>query len=564
MSLNSTERSLLADVLEFYRASKAFPEVRTFRLQHEAHRSLIDDLTRRGYLRTEGAWKSNKQVYRPTLMALLEAGSPFAREIIGICDVLLLFLKDAYRADPSRSLISAEVSSAIRQPLEGVLMAFTFLQELPIWSSLQQDQHTGQVAALQLNEAVLDAEPFGVTVDDEPAMRASDLPAIKQVEISGYRPFDRLTVTPGALTVVIGANASGKSSLFDFFRFLAFAAANPLPPEIDPNSVGKSLFRVGGPERISFSLTVDLRQRLPLRYEAEIQGPIGRPVVSRERLATTEPLAQGESQPFVFMDFIGGKGVVRDQVERRLKRPAWTVEPNELALRRALDPTLITLSRFQNFLMSWRFYSGFDVSASAAIRRPVPTEPTPTLAHDGANLSAVLFWLMTEHPEKWRELETHLRSAIPGFQSLNVRAQGGPGTVIGVWKEAGVRGELALADLSDGTLRLVCWLTLCLSPTLPLFVCIDEPELGLHPRVLPVVAGLLRLASSRSQLIVATHSPYLVAQFSLEEIAVMRKENGQPAFVRPSSNAALRREIEEIGGEALARMHISDELETRA
>lgn len=386
---------------------------------------------------------------------------------------------------------------------------------------------------------------------------------IRSIEISGYRPFANFSADLGELTVIIGANASGKSSLFDLLRFLSFAASNPLPPEIDPGSVGRTLFHAGGRETLALALVADLERRKPLRYEVEIRGPVGAPSVARERLVTTEPLHDGERDPFTFLDFRSGKGVVRDPVELTLKRPEWTVEPNELALRRALDPTLETVSQFQSFLTRWRFYSGFEISAGTAIRRPSATDPNPTLEADGSNLSAVLFSLMSDQ-EKWQELETHLRTAVPGFRSLSVKPRGGPGTVLGVWRERGVEGELTLADLSDGTLRLLCWATLCLGPSIPPLICIDEPELGLHPRVLPVLAALLRIAAARSQVLVATHSPYLLSQFALDEIAVMRKENGRATFARPGNSTALRREIEELGGGVLAQLHISDELEVRS
>lgn len=382
------------------------------------------------------------------------------------------------------------------------------------------------------------------------------------IAIDGYRPFREFVAEPGDLTVIIGANATGKSSLFDFLRFVRRAAADPLPPEIDDRAAGKSLFHAGGPERIAFAITLDIGQRLPLRYEAEVLGPVGTPKVVREKLATTKPLRNDETKPFVFLDFAGGRGVVRDRRERKLVRPEWTVKPNELALRRALDPTLVTLSRVQALVSSWRFFSGFDVSSGAAIRRPVPTEPEPALLEDGSNLSAVLTWLNRKHQTVWEEIESHMRSAVPGFRSLNVEPRGGPGTVIGVWKEDGVPGDLTLADLSDGTLRLLCWAVLCLSPRLPPLLCIDEPELGLHPRVLPVLAGLLRLASSRAQILVATHSPYFLSHFGLDEMAVMRKEDGAARFVRPATSKALRKMVQEVGGEAIAKLHLSDEMET--
>ena len=403
-----------------------------------------------------------------------------------------------------------------------------------------------------------DSQPDGL-VDPE---NGRPVRLLKRIEIDGYRPFREFVAEPGDLTVIIGANATGKSSLFDFLRFVSRAAQDALPPEIDERSAGRTIFHGGTPERILFELTLDLGERLPLRYEAELLGPVGAPRVSRERLATTQPLRKEETAPFIFLDFTAGRGVVRNQQEKKLKRPEWNVKANELALRRALDPTLVTLSHVQGLLSSWRFYSGFDVSTGASVRRPVPTEPEPLLDEHGGNLSAVLMWLNREHQETWEELESHLGSAVPGFRSLNVKPRGGPGTVIGVWRETGVEAELTLADLSDGTLRLLCWAALCLAPNLPPLLCVDEPELGLHPRVLPVLAGLFRHASARTQVLIATHSPYFLSHFELDEIAVMRRENGAARFVRPSSSRALREAVEEIGGEAITRLHLSDELET--
>jgi predicted ATPase len=385
---------------------------------------------------------------------------------------------------------------------------------------------------------------------------------LTDIHISGYRPFGDFHASLGDLTVIIGANAAGKSSLFDFLRFIAFAAGNPLPPEIDPSSEGRTIFHLGGKELLSFALSVDFGEVRPLRYSAEIRGPLGSPHVTRERLET-QPL-QNEQSPFLFLDFREGQGVVADPKQRKLKRPAWIVEPNQLALRRALDPTLFTLSRFQHYLSSWRFYGGFDVSAKAVLRDPVPVDPSPVLDESGANLSAVLFNLMTEHVDEWLDLELYLRAVVPGFQSLTVKSRGGQGKVIAFWREAGIPGELTLADLSDGTLRFLCWAVLGISPRLPPLVCIDEPEIGLHPRALATLAGLLRLAARRGQVLIATHSPYFLAQFGLNEIAVMRQDDGQAVFRRPEDSAALRREVEEFGGGFLSQLHLSGELEARA
>jgi predicted ATPase len=442
-----------------------------------------------------------------------------------------------------------------------------FLFPLQWWTSQGGDPATGLWTTAQLSESVLDFEPIdwkGLRGQEADEQATEQPPRLTNLEVSGYRALDGFSARIGDLTVIIGANATGKSSLIDLLRFLRFVANHPLPTEIDPASVGKRLFHAGGPERLEMALEAANLRPLPLRYTLEIQGPIGQPVVAREQLESPGSEAQDGPRAFAYLSFRGGKGTVRERVGVAVPLRSWTLPPNELALRRALDPELVTTSRLRTFLSLWHFYPGFDVSPAAALRRPAHTEPQPALAEDGANLSAVLMWLRSEHPDSWEELETHLRSAIPDFESLGVKPYGGPGTVIGTWRERGVKGELTLADLSDGTLRFLCLATLCLMPTPPPLICIDEPETGLHPRVLPILAGLLRAASARTQVLVTTHSPYFLSHFTLDEIAVMRKDEGRAVFLRPGDHAALRREVEEIGGEALIQMHISDELEARS
>jgi len=554
-------REILRELLSEARTRGVYPEVQRFRLAHEADRHLLDALVQAGLVDVDTGR------YVLTLDGLRECESDEARAQIEQAASLIPLLQGRYRQAPAGTLRAADLARQIGKAENEVQRSLTLLRHLRIWGSLSRDEKTGLVNQGELVEGVLDVSSDDVLppVEDLPGLVADERKVerrLTKIEIDGYRPFREFTAEPGDLTVIIGANGTGKSSLFDFLRFVSAAATTPIPAEIDERAAGKAVFHTGRPERILFALIIDLGQRLPLRYEVEILGPVGDPKIARERLGTIRPLRSEEMRPFIFLDFTGGRGVVRDQRERKLVRPEWTVRANELALRRALDPTLVTLSRVQAFLSSWRFYSGFEVSSGAAARRPVPTEPEPVLREDGGNLSAVLLWLNRQHPAAWDELEGHLRSAVPGFKSMNVTPKGGPGTVIGVWREAGVSGDLTFADLSDGTLRLLCWAALCLSPELPPLVCIDEPELGLHPRVLPVLAGLFRLASARTQILIATHSPYFLSHFALDEIAVMRKEDGAARFVRPATSKALREMVEEIGGEALARLHLSDELET--
>lgn len=560
---------IVRDALLFLREHWRFPTTDELAKGQRRQLAAIEQLDSQGYLLVGVGF----ELVEPTLAGLFEFGGAEAEAERARFEKLLPSWRAAYHTDSKKSWSAEELAELAGVPVAEVYVSLLLfglgLSLFVLRSDFRSNAGGFDARVFAFDEAVLSDEVIATRL----AMRTENgefgpTIRLRGLKVDGYRALEGFSTEFNPLTVIIGANASGKSSLFDLLAFVAYAAQNPLPPEIDPRSVGRSLFHLGSPERFSVMMAVDRGTPRVLRYSLQLSGPVGSPRVMSESLAFMHQNQDGSwLEAGRFLSFKEGKGTVRSALSMRapLGNPAvsWTLPPNELALRRVLDPNLVPINNFQAYVAEWRFYSGFDVGMSSAIRRPVMSEPNPILKEDGANLSAVLFHLKSEHPEVWEELETHLRSAIPSFQSLTVKPRGGPGTVIGIWREVGVKGELTLADLSDGTLKFLCWATLCLSRKAPL-ICIDEPELGLHPRVLPVLAGLLRQAAADSQLLVATHSPYFLSQFSLEEIAVMKKVEGRAVFARPASNEALRREIEELGSGELARLHISDELEVRS
>ena len=183
------------------------------------------------------------------------------------------------------------------------------------------------------------------------------------------------------------------------------------------------------------------------------------------------------------------------------------------------------------------------------------------LHEDAGNLSSLLHFLMTEYPQSFDELKQYMRLAVPGFKDLTVKARGGPGEVIAFWREDGIDRDLSLSDLSDGILRLLCWTALCVQPNPPSLICIDEPDQGVHPRTLPILAGLFEKACERTQIILATHASYFLVQFDISRIAVLRKENGESVFIKPQDSQLLKANLEDFGAEEIEIMHRSDELE---
>jgi predicted ATPase len=384
------------------------------------------------------------------------------------------------------------------------------------------------------------------------------IPHITSLKIQGYRPFRDFTATIGPLEVLVGANGSGKSALFEFLKFLRDSTYMDIPPEIIAGSVGQAIFHQPGPARFWWSVEMDFGQTFPLRYQGELQGPVGSTNVTFERVLTAPPKNDGP-RPLVFLDMQGRSGVIRNAEGQHEEQELTLRRPNQLALSTATNPRLTTLYNLRDYVLGWRFYSAFNID-NRKIRQPVPIEQEPVLHEDAGNLSAVLFYLMTEHQTAFDALQIHLRTMIPGFQGLSVKARG-RGEVIAFWQERGVEAELSLADVSDGILRLLCWSVLAISPTPPPLVCIDEPDQGVHPRTLPVLAGMFGRASERTQLLLATHSSYFLTQFDLKNLAVMRKVDGASEFGKPADSQLLLDMLEAFGTEDLEHWHRSDEME---
>jgi predicted ATPase len=230
----------------------------------------------------------------------------------------------------------------------------------------------------------------------------------------------------------------------------------------------------------------------------------------------------------------------------------WELKPNEPMLSRATDPSLRECSLVRNEILGWTFYADLCATRSAPLRQPKGLEGGTVLSETGDNLVAVLLALSTNQHfrDQWEELLSFLSAAIPEFETLTTTPDFSGKYVDLQWRERGVQGTLSAADLSDGILRLLILGAICCNPYPASLICIDEPEIGIHPRLLPLVGGLLQRASDRSQVIVLTHSPDLLYDMPLESIGVLRKRDGEAQIVWPRNHDLLYHILtEEIAGE---------------
>ena len=374
---------------------------------------------------------------------------------------------------------------------------------------------------------------------------------LNSIRIQGYRPFGDFTAKLGPLEVLVGSNGSGKSSLFEFLRFLRDSVNQDIPPEIVPGGIGQQIFHIPGKERFNWDIDVEMEPYAPVKYKGELVGPIGHTHISYEKVLNSITL----------MDVRERNGIAYDNENSEYREQEISLKrTNQLALSAITNPRLTNLYHLREYISGWRFYSSFNIN-NDKIRKSTPLEQEPVLREDAGNLSSVLHYLMTEHYQIFDELQQCIRLAVPGFKGLLVKARGGPGEVIAFWREQGIDQDLSLADLSDGILRLICWMVLCMHPNPPGLICIDEPDQGVHPRTLPILAGLFEKASDRTQILLATHSSYFLTQFDISSIAVMRKSAGDIEFLKPADSAIMTENLSDFGIEEIEAMHISDELE---
>jgi len=382
---------------------------------------------------------------------------------------------------------------------------------------------------------------------------------LSAVSLTNFKSYRETTVPTGPLEIFVGPNGSGKSSFILFLQTIRDLCFMELRSEIIPGGKGQRVFY---PEKNSILWGIDFNiEKDSFFYYGSISGPIGSPSLmneaidiihndnthpeKREAITSKNPLdVQISTKHNIFLDSFNFHGPGNRKSILPLIGYHGSPPLRELCTR----------------ISKIKVYSAYDINI-LAIKSSALLQQDPQLEEDCNNISSVLHYFMTEHPQVFAEIQSHLKQLVPGFSHLTVKARGGPGEVMAFWREEGLQQDLSLADLSDGILRLLCWMTLLLHPKPPTLICIDEPDLGVHPRTLPLLAGLIKKASARTQIFIVTHNSYFLSQFDLENITVFRKENGVTKTHKPKDSKTLVELLKEFGQGEIAALHVSEELE---
>ena len=353
--------------------------------------------------------------------------------------------------------------------------------------------------------------------------RPIDRPRIESLSVRNYRALRQIelkNLTP--LTVFLGPNGSGKSTLFDVFAFLAESFSLGLRKAWDKRGRFKELRTRGEDGPIIFEVKYREKKKTPLiTYHLEIDEDAKGPFVAREFLSWKRGL---HGQPFRFLDFSNGVGEV---VTGELPDERDTRTPERLDSRDLLAVnTLGQLAKHPRVGALRRFITGWYLSyLSADNTRGVPEAgPQERLSSSGDNLPNVIQYLKEQHADRLDEILSKLTKRVPRLERVDAEVMPDGRLLLQV-KDAPFERPVMAKFASDGTLKMLAYLTLLYDPEPPQLIGIEEPENQLHPRLLPELAEECRNAAASAQLMVTTHSPFFLNALRPDEAWVLYRTN---------------------------------------
>lgn len=319
----------------------------------------------------------------------------------------------------------------------------------------------------------------------------------------------------GALNVLIGPNSTGKSNLIDLFRMLTSMVEGRL-----------RLFVAQGnrPDTLLFG-GMDTTQQIEAQFMFGknvyrfILAPDGeRLIFKEEEIEVLTGTASGRSVTTYTLGCGHGESVLHGVNVQKAANEE--MESCAVYIREAIA--------------RWRTYHFHDTSTTSGMRNAREARDNLELHPDASNLAPFLFNLSEKHPSHYRQVVRMVKHAAPFLEGFNFREDEAGRVALEWFHEGDPQIIFGPRQLSDGLLRFICLATLLLQPDryAPGLMLIDEPELGLHPRMISLLAEMLVEASQTRQIILSTQSADLVNETAPENIVVVNRKNGESVFER--------------------------------
>jgi predicted ATPase len=334
------------------------------------------------------------------------------------------------------------------------------------------------------------------------------------ITIQGFKSIASVKVGLRPINIVIGSNGSGKSNFIGAFAFLR---------EIEQGRLGAYVTASGGAEKVlHFGSKVTKELRLLLSFQ---DGTNGYELI-------LEPTSDDGLFPSLETALVGHEAYPGPLPERlkavRSGREAGISDPRG-PIKRWVN---------SHVAASWRIYHLNDSSSSSPMRKTARVDDNRLLRADGSNLPSFLYFLKRQYLDFYLLIQRAVQQVAPFFEDFRLEPRHLESEDIKLeWRHKSSDQYFDASSLSDGTLRFMALATLFLQPeTLrPSVILVDEPELGLHPYAIGMLASLIRQASVNTQVITATQSSLLLDHFSPEDVLVADRFEGGTQLKRLNS-----------------------------
>lgn len=334
---------------------------------------------------------------------------------------------------------------------------------------------------------------------------------LKRLTLKGFKSIESLVdFEMRPLNVLIGANGAGKSNFVDFFRLLRAMADQSLQKFVTERGGADGFFYLGPKNTRQVSARLEFGQKA---YEFDFSAT-----------ATSQMMIDRERTQFKqFAPEVRGLGRL-ESVLPEIKDEESPRFPGRWGIGHYVFAAV----------SSWTVYHFHDTSLLAGMRRDQFVRYRATLRHDASNVAAFLLHLRETQRASYDLVRDAVRLVAPFFDDflLQPETKGQDELVRLEWRQKSSDFPFQAHHLSDGTIRFICLATALLQPEPPSAIVIDEPELGLHPYAINLLANLIQSAAERTQVIVSTQSPALLDHFAPEDVVVVNREQGHSTFER--------------------------------
>jgi predicted ATPase len=342
-------------------------------------------------------------------------------------------------------------------------------------------------------------------------------PELDSVTVKGFKSIaslDQVVLTP--VNLLIGANGSGKSNFIEVFSFLHAIREASLQDYVRRSGGADELLHFGSKETQEIEIDVSFKRG-----------------VNQYRLVL-RPTSDDSLYPAKEQVLFWDKAYPRPYEE--------SLSPRKDSQEAGISSSRVggTANWVRARLGSWRVYHVHDTSAKSPMRKTAKIDDNEFLRPDGANLAAFLYLLKQKYPDAYRLIRGSMQRVAPFFDDFRLRPDPlNEGTIRLAWKHKNSDKYFGASALSDGSLRFIALATLFLQPNelRPSVIIVDEPELGLHPAAITILASLMKQASLQTQVIVSTQSALLLDHFRPENVLVAERLAGSTHLRRLESSS---------------------------